>query len=843
MPTELIQVDAELFHQLQRQLMVSVLGPSGPTGATGPLGGPTGPTGMLGTGPTGDVGSPGVQGPTGPQGPGGGGGTGGTGSSFIDSFVPTGALTGRTIEDLFADDYSHSKSYNIVGDGVTDDWLNLQNMITNIGTAGGGVIRLNGRFVVSSALTIPSNVTLDGGRHTTIIAVSNFRAFVMSGTTNSVVKGIAFDLTAVAALNGFVGLLLNATNCEVSDCSFLNIKGDIDLQGTTTGCRVTGNTITNSRARGICLDGTGVSGNIVSRNFITNCTSFGIFGTNGSHHNLVEGNRTTQNGIELIGLQYNCHDWRIIGNHAEGTGDNGISITGFSNLVVGNICRYCFYYGVGIYGSNNTVVGNVCIGNGQSHLVSSSNLYAGIGIQGAFGGVGKFNTVVGNTTDDDQATMTQNWGIQISGANNTYTTWSAGLAVPAASYVKNGINIYLTTAGGTTGVTPPTHTSGTVSDGGVSWLWVNSWADGFREPTGCSVGPNASQRSITGISTTDSTVNNFNHVVDKSFTRVDDSTLGNSQRYDINGIVRHMKPWSAGLALTYGQMFFTTVGHVFRVVNVGGTTSVEPSHSSGVVTGADGIAWLMLQLNVREYLIEQTNNANVSVDAAIGVGRISAIASFVDIIAGDGDPNGVVTAPQASVFLRSDGATGTSVYIHEGPGTTKWTPLTGGSTGPTGATGPTGSIGPTGSGGAVGVTGPTGNTGAAGTNGVIGPTGPTGNTGSAGLVGPTGSTGAQGIQGVTGPTGNTGPTGATGVTGNTGHTGAAGTNGTVGPTGPAGSGSLTPGAIGTYGFGLGSVSTTAPVEADAVTLYPGTWQIISKTAGGASGFILFQRIA
>jgi hypothetical protein len=33
---------------------------------------------------------------------------------------------------------------------------------------------------------------------------------------------------------------------------------------------------------------------------------------------------------------------------------------------------------------------------------------------------------------------------------------------------------YVSTGAGTTGATPPTHTSGTVTDGGVSWTWIDS---------------------------------------------------------------------------------------------------------------------------------------------------------------------------------------------------------------------------------------------------------------------------------------------------------------------------------------------------------------------------------
>lgn len=54
--------------------------------------------------------------------------------------------------------------------------------------------------------------------------------------------------------------------------------------------------------------------------------------------------------------------------------------------------------------------------------------------------------------------------------------WAPGLVVPAGATISAGVYSYSTTAGGTCGATKPTHTSGSVSDGGVTWdyLWDNS---------------------------------------------------------------------------------------------------------------------------------------------------------------------------------------------------------------------------------------------------------------------------------------------------------------------------------------------------------------------------------
>lgn len=54
--------------------------------------------------------------------------------------------------------------------------------------------------------------------------------------------------------------------------------------------------------------------------------------------------------------------------------------------------------------------------------------------------------------------------------------WVASTPVSYPAYRLYGDNVYLCTASGTTGTTPPTHTSGTVSDGNVSWKYLNTRA-------------------------------------------------------------------------------------------------------------------------------------------------------------------------------------------------------------------------------------------------------------------------------------------------------------------------------------------------------------------------------
>lgn len=55
-----------------------------------------------------------------------------------------------------------------------------------------------------------------------------------------------------------------------------------------------------------------------------------------------------------------------------------------------------------------------------------------------------------------------------------YEDWTAGVsATSGVTYVRGQSDIYVAASTGTTGATIPSHSSGTVSDGGVDWTWVS----------------------------------------------------------------------------------------------------------------------------------------------------------------------------------------------------------------------------------------------------------------------------------------------------------------------------------------------------------------------------------
>jgi hypothetical protein len=72
--------------------------------------------------------------------------------------------------------------------------------------------------------------------------------------------------------------------------------------------------------------------------------------------------------------------------------------------------------------------------------------------------------------------QTEGWRVT-TGGYGAATAWANGQTIAGTYQVrKNGGNVYLAASTGTTGATPPTHTSGTVSDGGVNWTYLGPLA-------------------------------------------------------------------------------------------------------------------------------------------------------------------------------------------------------------------------------------------------------------------------------------------------------------------------------------------------------------------------------
>ena len=374
---------------------------------------------------------------------------------------------------------------------------------------------------------------------------------------------------------------------------------------------------------------------VVHDNYLNACGNFGLWMATACHDNHIYKNWCDESGLELIGVTYDCHDNHIYENKARNTGDNGISVTGFRNTVENNECTGCKNHGIGIYGERNTVVGNYGKNNGWESL-GDGGQYAGITCTPAFGGLARKNVIVGNHFDDDQPRPTQHCVVKI--GTDAYVAWAAGQAVTNSNlYRKNATAIYRATGSGTTGSTPPTHTGGDVSDGGVTWRWV------------CDT---------------------------------------------VNSLARSYPAWTSGIVITDANRYQRNGRIVYRATAVGGTTgATPPTHTSGSVSDG-GVTWAVYEEcpnNLDAYdntIVGNGGSGNVIADPVLdattnrnlyfGVGRIQVPApgrnQNADYIVGTGTPEGVVTAKPGSLYSRQDvSAQGIALWSKQsGTSSTGW---------------------------------------------------------------------------------------------------------------------------------------------------------------------------
>lgn len=205
---------------------------------------------------------------------------------------------------------------------------------------------------------------------------------------------------------------------------------------------------------------------------------FGVHASDQSNRNTFSRLRCEQSGLELIALLEETWGCKVENCHAEGTGDNGLSIGGWGHTVVGNFAYKNAHNGIQLFGRDNVCTGNRAEANNQRVLTESWPTFAGISMTPAFGSHSRRNVVSGNWTGDLQAAPTQSYGIHC--RKNAHIKWKPSEAIYGSNAYRwhesvGGLSVYKAvdfSGGALSGTTPPTHTSGIVSDGSVSWKHI-----------------------------------------------------------------------------------------------------------------------------------------------------------------------------------------------------------------------------------------------------------------------------------------------------------------------------------------------------------------------------------
>lgn len=354
--------------------------------------------------------------------------------------------------------------FGAVGDGIADDTTALRNALAS----GLPIEAPEAVYKITGTISLPAGADLAGRGRPTFKFVGPMSGGLFATAGDGVmVRDIIIDGDKTSKGFGTVwGLGLGHAGAVVENVRVRECK--------TRGMYITGN---GNRIHGGSVTGTsgpatqviGGWGNILSDIDLSGNAGFGCHLDGGAHDNKLNGLQCFGNGLELLGATYSTYRNRISDCHAEATGDNGFSLTGFENTLMGCVALRCKHSGIYLYGSRNTVSNNMSKDNGQRFLIDGSK-WAGMMVVPGWGGLGSDNVVTGNEFIDTQSIATQAYGIRV--GRHAYTLWAASRSTNAGAYVASGANVYKATTAGTTGATPPTHTSGTASDGGVSWAWI-----------------------------------------------------------------------------------------------------------------------------------------------------------------------------------------------------------------------------------------------------------------------------------------------------------------------------------------------------------------------------------
>lgn len=327
--------------------------------------------------------------------------------------------------------------------------------------------------VINSELVPQSNQTIagiGGGAAKILVKSPAARAFNLTGLTNVNILGLTLDGTNAAAGADFVRFL-NTTKSKFIGNTIIapstQSNACIIIAQTSQDNEIAENIITSCAGTAIYGNNTNVIRNKIHHNTISGGTNFGIRMAFGASHNEISFNKIPNSGIEPIAVSLGSGYNQIIGNDVGLSGDNCISIVGDHNVIQGNHGTSCAKGGIYVWGFANTVIGNSLLNNN-----TTATGWPCVGVSANYGAPGQSNVIKGNTCDDDQAVPTQN-GIVIN--TGLPTLWSNGLSVTAGQFVYYGLNNYVAVGSGTTGAAPPTCTSGTCSDGTITWTYQSSF--------------------------------------------------------------------------------------------------------------------------------------------------------------------------------------------------------------------------------------------------------------------------------------------------------------------------------------------------------------------------------
>lgn len=540
-----------------------------------------------------------------------------------------------------------------VGDGSTD---NLPILLA--AQSSGDILLDDGVYIVSDQIPLSAGRSWRAlnARKATIklsTTISNVNVFNGQGVDGVSIDGLTIDggYNAADHVDGSAILLGSASSGnKVTNCYFTNVPNNTVLIRDGSNSNVVENCLFDTQMNGGTAHIymlTNSDDNKVKGNHFNGSMGGCIWASGNCLRTKIIGNSCTESEYELIGIRLGCNDGEIRGNFATKTGDNGISVTGDNWTVTGNVCWENAFAGLALYGSRNTATGNVLFDNGKT----TANVHGGLLIAAQFGGLASENVVSGNQINVINGDPSeQYYGIRVS--NSSYAAWASGVAVTKGVYRTNENKLYEAVDSGTTGVVPPTHTSGQVDDGVVTWLYVGTFKNTSGRPDLNRVG--------------------MNYIGDHEGGRVKEFGETSNWFHDASAVkeFNSCKAWGEGQGVQPGQYVHhyrsDGVARHYRAKNNGTTGATAPTHNSGIVSDG-GIDWLYV--GESEYYESHDSQGDLrksrqplQIECLDTVNEANAPAIF----SGTFFPQGVVSAANGSLYLRNTGSYGIQIYIKTG---------------------------------------------------------------------------------------------------------------------------------------------------------------------------------
>lgn len=555
----------------------------------------------------------------------------GSGSSLVGyNQGGTGAVN-RTVQSRLRD-FVSVKDFGAVGDGITNDTVAIQKALDN----GGSCITFpNGMYLISSTLTPSSNQQLIGLGGTITMTNGTFAdGIYINGKSNVKVDGLS--IIGASGGNSFDRAInINAsTNVVVENC----LIQDIGKEALTP----------NEWGNGIEIGGSSVNTKIIN-NTIKNIKGYGQYRGDGitvrsSFDTLIQGNTIDTNRRMQIAVIDDAVDVKIVGNHLLNgylagidVEPNSVNTTG-EIIIQGNTIRNfgikpggtigAQFYGIDLQSNefdNISVVGNI---------ISAENAQAISCIHGQ--NSAKFATITGNVL------------------------WCNGFADGMTLYSGNGFKNLVISGNiirefAVNGIIGDKN-GNVVVDSNILESSQATAAFGIRMSTG-SIDP-------TYVTITGNNVKIVSAVINAGI-----STQG------LNGLVigNNAVTVSSGNGIDVYSNIANMIGAVISS-NFAIDTGTGVDAYKIYAAGAGAIVNCVFEGNAQTgFTNHLTTSGAVTFARSINPAGFAMNKANLIWLTGTGTPEAVVTADVGSLFTRTNGGAGTTLYVKEtGTGNTGW---------------------------------------------------------------------------------------------------------------------------------------------------------------------------